>query len=133
VFTGPITLTPKSKSAVLFPLKPEAVPKIAPTVLKPLATTPKSDVHALMPIEQVLDMAENARSRGASRVCMGASWREVRDNRDFDRVLEMVTAVNEMGMEVCCTLGMLTAEQAQKLKDAGCFAYNHNIDTSEDY
>lgn len=91
------------------------------------------DVHALMPLEKVVFLAENAKAHGASRVCMGASWREVRDNRDFDRVLEMVSAVNEMGMEVCCTLGMLTYEQAEKLKEAGCFAYNHNIDTSEEY
>ena len=91
------------------------------------------DVHALMPLEKVMSMAEQAKSRGASRVCMGASWREVRDNKDFDRVLEMVSKVNEMGMEVCCTLGMLTPEQAQKLKDAGCFAYNHNLDSSEEF
>lgn len=91
------------------------------------------DVHALMPLEKVMSMAEQAKSRGASRVCMGASWREVRDNKDFDRVLEMVSKVNDMGMEVCCTLGMLTPEQAQKLKDAGCFAYNHNLDSSEGF
>lgn len=91
------------------------------------------DVHALMPLEKVKQLASEAKSRGASRVCMGASWREVRDNKDFDRVLEMVSEVNNMGMEVCCTLGMLTYEQAQKLKDAGCFAYNHNLDTSSDY
>lgn len=91
------------------------------------------DVHALMPLEKVKQLAFEAKEKGASRVCMGASWREVRDNRDFDRVLEMVAEVNDMGMEVCCTLGMLTEDQAKKLKDAGCFAYNHNIDTSEDY
>ena len=64
---------------------------------------------------------------------MGAAWREVRDNRDFDRVLEMVQGVNEMGMEVCCTMGMLTEEQAKKLYDAGLYAYNHNVDTSEEH
>jgi biotin synthase len=64
---------------------------------------------------------------------MGAAWREVRDNRDFDRVLEMVKGVNEMGMEVCCTLGMLTEDQAKKLADAGLYAYNHNLDTSEEH
>ncbi len=91
------------------------------------------DVHPLMPLEKVKSLAENAKANGASRLCMGAAWREVRDNRDFDRVLEMVSAVNDMGMEVCCTLGMLTHEQAEKLKAAGCFAYNHNIDTSSEY
>ena len=63
---------------------------------------------------------------------MGAAWREVRDNRDFDRVLEMVKGVNNIGMEVCCTLGMLTEEQANRLAKAGVYAYNHNIDTSEE-
>jgi biotin synthase len=64
---------------------------------------------------------------------MGAAWREVRDNKDFDRVLDMVKGVNEMGMEVCCTLGMLNGEQAKKLADAGLHAYNHNLDTSREY
>ena len=64
---------------------------------------------------------------------MGAAWREVRDNKDFDRVLEMVKGVNELGMEVCCTLGMLNEDQAKKLADAGLHAYNHNLDTSAEY
>jgi biotin synthase len=64
---------------------------------------------------------------------MGAAWREVRDNRDFDRVLDMVQGVNELGLEVCCTLGMLTEAQAQKLAHAGLYSYNHNLDTSSDY
>jgi biotin synthase len=90
------------------------------------------DVHALMKLDEVVEAAQKAKQGGASRLCMGAAWREVRDNRDFDKVLEMVKAVNEMDMEVCCTLGMLTYEQAQKLKEAGLYAYNHNIDTSEE-
>jgi biotin synthase len=89
-------------------------------------------VHALMQVEEVAGLAQVAKDAGASRLCMGAAWREVRDNRDFDRVLDMVKTVNAMDMEVCCTLGMLTYEQAQKLKDAGLFAYNHNLDTSEE-
>lgn len=91
------------------------------------------DVHKLMPLDTVVNMAKEAKEAGSSRVCMGAAWREVRDNRDFDRVLEMVKAVNDMDMEVCCTLGMLNADQAQKLADAGLYAYNHNVDTSEEY
>jgi biotin synthase len=63
---------------------------------------------------------------------MGAAWREVRDNRDFDKVIEMVSSVNALEMEVCCTLGMLTESQAQRLADAGLYAYNHNLDTSEE-
>lgn len=91
------------------------------------------EVQPLMTVEEVKRRAEAAKAGGASRLCMGAAWREVRDNRDFDRVLDMVKEVNEMGMEVCCTLGMLTYEQAERLKEAGCFAYNHNIDTSSDH
>src|ERR1700753_1094871 len=90
------------------------------------------DVHAIMPKEEVVAVAERAKAGGASRLCMGAAWREVRDNRDFDKVIEMVKAVNELDMEVCCTLGMLTEGQAQRLADACLYAYNHNLDTSEE-
>lgn len=91
------------------------------------------NVQALMKQEEVLEYARRAKEAGSTRFCMGAAWREVRDNRDFDRVLEMVKGVNEMGMEVCCTLGMLTEEQAQKLANAGLHAYNHNLDTSREH
>lgn len=89
-------------------------------------------VHALMQVDEVVETAKRAKDGGASRLCMGAAWREVRNNRDFDRVLEMVKAVNALDMEVCCTLGMLTYEQAERLKEAGLYAYNHNVDTSEE-
>lgn len=91
------------------------------------------DVHKLLSLEEVKEAAQKAKAAGSSRLCMGASWREVRDNGDFDRVIEMVSTVNDMGMEVCCTLGMLNADQAKKLADAGLYAYNHNIDTSEEH
>jgi biotin synthase len=91
------------------------------------------DVQALMQKEDVLAYAQKAKDAGSTRFCMGAAWREVRDNRDFDRVLDMVKGVNQMGMEVCCTLGMLTEDQAQKLADAGLYAYNHNLDTSKEH
>jgi biotin synthase len=90
-------------------------------------------VQKLMEVEEVLGKAREAKDAGSTRFCMGAAWREVRDNRDFDKVIEMVKGVNSMGMEVCCTLGMLTSEQAKKLKDAGLYAYNHNLDTSEEF
>ncbi|MTI22175.1 biotin synthase BioB [Fulvivirga sp. RKSG066] len=90
-------------------------------------------VHKLLPTEEVLENARAAKEAGSTRFCMGAAWREVRDNRDFDRVLDMVKGVNAMDMEVCCTLGMLTEEQALKLKEAGLYAYNHNLDTSEEH
>ena len=91
------------------------------------------NVQALMQKEEVLEFAQRAKEAGSTRFCMGAAWREVRDNRDFDRVIDMVKGVNELGMEVCCTLGMLTESQAQKLADAGLYSYNHNLDTSSDH
>src|SRR6186997_1075371 len=91
------------------------------------------DVQALMKKEEVMEYALKAKQAGSTRFCMGAAWREVRDNKDFDRVLDMVKGVNEMGMEVCCTMGMLTEEQAKKLYDAGLYAYNHNVDTSAEH
>ena len=91
------------------------------------------EVQALLPTETVLRHAKKAKIAGATRFCMGAAWRQVRDNRDFDRVIEMVKGINEINMEVCCTLGMLTENQAIRLKEAGLHAYNHNLDTSEQY
>ena len=89
--------------------------------------------EALLAKETVLNIARKARENGVSRICMGAAWREVRDNSQFEQVLDMVKNVASMGLEVCCTLGMLTANQAQKLQDAGLYAYNHNLYTSEEY
>ena len=90
-------------------------------------------VQKLMEVDEVLSAAQRAKDAGSTRFCMGAAWREVRDNKDFDKVLDMVKGVNSLDMEVCCTLGMLTDEQAQKLKEAGLYAYNHNLDTSEEH
>ncbi|MFT4736048.1 MAG: biotin synthase [Cyclobacteriaceae bacterium] len=90
-------------------------------------------VHKLLDVDFVLNNAQTAKENGSTRFCMGAAWREVRDNRDFDKVIEMVKGVNSIGMEVCCTLGMLTEDQAKRLKEAGLYAYNHNLDTSEDH
>ena len=90
-------------------------------------------VQRLLPTETVLAHAQKAKDAGSSRFCMAAAWREVRDNRDFDRIIDMVKGVNDMGLEVCCTLGMLTEHQAQRLQEAGLYAYNHNLDTSEEF
>jgi len=90
-------------------------------------------VQALLPTATVLAHAKKAKESGSSRFCMAAAWREVRNNKDFDRVIEMVKGVNDLGLEVCCTLGMLTEEQAIRLQEAGLYAYNHNLDTSENY
>ncbi len=93
----------------------------------------KIEKNDLMTVEQVRELAQKAKEGGSSRVCMGAAWRNVRDNEEFDNVLEMVRTIREMDMEVCCTLGMVTESQAKRLAEAGLYAYNHNVDTSEDY
>jgi biotin synthase len=90
-------------------------------------------VEKLMEVTEVLGAAQDAKDKGSTRFCMGAAWREVRDNRDFDKVLQMISGVNAMGLEVCCTMGMLTEEQAVKMKQAGLYAYNHNLDTSAEF
>jgi biotin synthase len=86
----------------------------------------------LMPVDQVVEAAKAAKAGGATRYCMGAAWRRPTD-RDLDEVIEMVTAVRDLGMETCVTLGMLTEPQAQRLADAGLDYYNHNLDTSREY
>ena len=87
----------------------------------------------LMETGEVLDAARKARAAGATRFCMGAAWREVKDGPQFDRVLGMVRGVRSLGMEACVTLGMLSPDQARRLKDAGLSAYNHNLDTSPEF
>ena len=87
----------------------------------------------LMETGDVLEAARQARAAGATRFCMGAAWREVKDGPQFDRVLAMVRGVRALGMEACVTLGMLTPDQARRLKEAGLSAYNHNLDTSPEF
>ena len=90
-------------------------------------------VEPLKDVKAVLEGAALAKANGSTRYCMGAAWREVKDDRNFDAVLEMVRGVSGMGMEVCVTLGMLNVPQAKRLKEAGCKVYNHNIDSSKDF
>ena len=90
-------------------------------------------VEPLKDVAKVLAGAAEARANGSTRYCMGAAWREVKDDANFDAVLEMVRGVSGMGMEVCVTLGMLNEAQAKRLKAAGCQVYNHNIDSSRDF
>ena len=101
----------------------------------PQAARYQTDVQSekLMSLPDVMAKARAAKESGSTRFCMGAAWREVKDGKQFDEVLEMVRGVNSLDMEVCCTLGMVNEEQAKKLKDAGLYAYNHNIDTSEEF
>lgn len=87
----------------------------------------------LLSVEQTLEAARNAKDSGATRFCMGAAWRDVPDGKQFDSVLEMVKGVRSIGLEACCTLGMLKQEQAEKLARAGLTAYNHNLDTSPEF
>ena len=89
--------------------------------------------EALMNVDAVLEAARRAKEGGSSRFCMGAAWREVKDGEQFDRVIDMVRGVRGLDLEVCCTLGMINAGQAQRLADAGLTAYNHNLDTSPEY
>src|SRR2546427_2374265 len=86
--------------------------------------------QGLLDPEHVVGVAREAAARGVTRFCMGAAWRQAPEGREFEKVLEMVRGVSALGMEVCCTLGMLKEEQAQRLKEAGLSAYNHNLDTS---
>ena len=95
----------------------------------------ETDVRAqkFLDVEEVVEAARQAQSKGSTRFCMGAAWREVQDGPHFDRVLEMVREVRKLGMEACCTLGMLNRDQARQLAEAGLTAYNHNLDTGPDY
>ncbi len=87
----------------------------------------------LVPLDELTDAATKAREQGATRFCMGAAWRDAPEGQQFDRVLDMVRVVRGLGMEACCTLGMLTQPQADALADAGLTAYNHNLDTSPEF
>ena len=89
--------------------------------------------QGLMDVEDVVSAATKARDDGATRFCMGAAWREVRDNAQFDRVLDMIRGVKSLGLEACCTLGMVTEDQARRMKEAGLDAYNHNLDSSPEF
>lgn len=91
------------------------------------------EAHALLDVATVTEQAKEAKNNGSTRFCMGASWRSLPQGQDFDKIVDLIKSVKELDMEVCCTLGMVTAEQAHKLKEAGLHTYNHNIDTSPEY
>jgi len=95
----------------------------------------KTDVTRteLVSLDEMTGAATRARDQGATRFCMGAAWRDVPDGPQFEQVVEMVRVVRGLGMEACCTLGMLSQRQADALADAGLTAYNHNLDTSPDF
>lgn len=89
--------------------------------------------QAMMSFEEVMQRANKAIERGATRICLVAAWREVRNSNQFEEVLRMTRAITGLGKEVCCCLGMVNLEQAKRLKEAGAYAYSHNIDTSENF
>ncbi len=91
------------------------------------------EVHGLLDPEVVLEQAQTAKTNGSTRFCMGASWRDLPEGKDFDKVVELIKTVKSLDMEVCCTLGMVSKSQAEKLAEAGLHTYNHNIDTSPEY
>lgn len=87
----------------------------------------------MMQYDSVLNEAKKAIASGATRVCLGAAFRQIRDNKQFEEILKMVQGIASLGVEVCCTLGMLQEHQAKRLKEAGLYAYNHNLDSSEKF
>jgi len=89
--------------------------------------------EGLLSVDATLEAAQNAKAQGATRFCMGAAWRDVPKSEQFERVLDMVRGVRALGLEACCTLGMLTEGQAAALAEAGLTAYNHNLDTSAEF
>lgn len=91
------------------------------------------DNERMLPIAEVIDAAKRAKEFGSTRFCMGAAWRNAKSNKQWAQMLEMVREVANLDLEVCCTLGMLNEEQAKQLKEAGLYAYNHNLDSSEEF
>ena len=89
--------------------------------------------HELLPLDETLAAAQEAKQRGATRFCMGAAWRDIPEGPRFERVLELVRGVAGMGLETCCTMGMLNDRQAEALAQAGLVAYNHNLDTAPEF
>ena len=130
-FSASTTHQTKYRFVHYYPLKQVDVLKIS---YCPQAARYHTDVnvHKLLDKDVVINNAKQAKEAGSTRFCMGAAWREVRDNRDFDKVVEMVKEVNDMGLEVCATLGMIDEAKAKRLQEAGLHAYNHNLDTSEE-
>jgi biotin synthase len=93
------------------------------------ATAPEK----MLDVDKVMEAARRAKESGSTRFCMGAAWREIKDGPAFDRVISMVEGVKALGLEACVTLGMLNQSQAERLKQAGLDAYNHNLDTSREH
>ena len=118
--------------STLLSIKPGACPEDCGYCSQSSKYDTSLEREKLLPLEEVIEAAEAAKSKGSTRFCMGAAWRNPTD-RNLDRVIEMISAVRDLGMETCVTLGMLTEAQAQRLKEAGLDYYNHNLDTSPEF
>lgn len=92
----------------------------------------KVKIHKLMEIPEIYSLAKEAKLNGASRICLGAAWREVRNNSDFESILDMIRMIKSFDLQVCCTLGFISKDQALRLAEAGLDYYNHNIETSSE-
>jgi biotin synthase len=128
-----ITILPKCSCAPCFRSRRADARRIANTAHNLIHNSTSLDKESLLSVETVLEEARRARESGSTRFCMGAAWRQPTEGRAFERVLAMVRGVRALGLEACATLGMLSETQAHRLKDAGLTAYNHNIDTSQDF
>jgi biotin synthase len=117
----------------LISIKTGACPEDCKYCSQSVRYTTEVEPSPLMQTQDVLEIAKRAKEAGVTRVCMGAAWRGAKDNGDFERVLDMVRQVNELGVETCCTLGLINESQAERLEEAGLHAYNHNLDTSETF
>ena len=120
----------KVQLASLFSVKTGGCEENCSYCSQSIYSTSEIKSHPQFQVEEVLARAEIAKNEGADRFCMGWAWREIRDGKSFNAMLEMVSGVRDLGMEACVTAGMLTEEQAFRLADAGLTAYNHNLDTS---
>jgi len=125
--------TDQVQGCVLLSIKTGGCPEDCAYCPQSAHYTTEVDRVELMSVSDTLAIARRAQADGATRFCMGAAWRDVPDGPSFDRVLEMVRGVRQLGMEACCTLGMLNEAQAEALAEAGLTAYNHNLDTSPDF
>lgn len=123
----------KIKISTLISVKTGACPEDCAYCAQSSRYNSEVESHPLMQLQEVLDNADEIKAQGVNRVCLSASWRRIPEGNEFEKILEMIRSVKEKGMGVCCTMGMLTHEQAEKLNEAGVTAFNHNLDTSNDY
>lgn len=123
----------KMKISTLVSIKTGACPEDCAYCAQSSKYQTHVEPHKVLELEDVKKLAQDAKNNGVGRVCLSSSWRKVPNNAEFDKLLQMIKCVKDMDLNVCCTLGMITVEQAKILAEAGITAYNHNVDTSEKY